>query len=1046
MNLPSLSIKKPVLAGVFSALIVIMGIVGWRYLGIREFPLTEPPVISVVTFYPGASPDVIASKITKPLEESIAEANGVRTISSESREQVSVVSVEFNRDIDLEDALNDVRDKVAKSKNQLPADVDPPIVEKASSPDNLVAFLEVESDTRDIKEVSHLASTVIKDRMQSIPGINRVAIVGEHKYAMRLRFDPVKLASYHLTPEDIRQALLRENIDVPSGRIEGNKNELTVRTLGRLTTSEEFNEMIIKQTGSSVVRLKDVGYAELGEMNERNAIINETGGANIVGVGVAIQIQRDANAIQVVDEFYKRLEQLKKEISSDYRLIVGFDFTKPVRESIKEVEETLFIAFGLVVLIIFLFLRDWRSTIIPVVAIPVSILSAFFIMFVAGFSINVLTLLGLVLAIGLVVDDAIVVLENIYKKVEEGMTPVQAAFKGSKEIYFAVISTTITLAAVFLPIVFMGGISGQLFKEFAIVVSGSVLVSAFIALTLSPMLSAYLLRRKEKPNWLYRKTEPFFISLNNGYAWMLKGFLKHRWIAFVFLLVTGALIYLIGRKLPSELAPVEDRSNMSLIAIAPEGVSFDYMKKNMMEVGKYVNDSTDGLYQTYSMVAISFIPAPAPTNIAIQSIYLKDPKERKTTVQELYNKFGAASGNFRNMLLFPYLPPTIGTRYGGGMPVQFVLQAPSLDSITSVLPAFLNKAWQSKKLLFVDSDLKINKPEITINIDRQKAALMGVSIQEVARALQLSFSGQRYGYFLRNDRQYEVIGQVERKNRNDISDLRSIYVRSSNGQMVSLDNLVTIREGISPAAIYRYDQYTSATISAGLAPGVSLAEGIEEMEVIKKEVLGEHFKTSLAGQARDYRESQGNLNFTLILTLLLIYMILAAQFESLRDPFIIMLTVPMAVTGALLSLYWFDQSLNVFSQIGIITLVGLITKNGILIVEFANHLKDAGLSKLEAATQAAIQRFRPILMTSLAMVFGALPIAFTNNSRQSLGIVIAGGLIFAGILTLFIIPAVYSYLSSSKRKKQVEELETATIQTNLQQHSRILKTPSYENS
>lgn len=1021
MSLPSISIKKPVLAAVFSALIVIAGLVGWRYLGVREFPMTEPPVISVITFYPGASPDVIASKISKPLEESIAEASGVRTISSESREQVSVISIEFNRDVNLEDALNDVRDKVAKSKNQLPADVDPPIVEKATSPDNLVAFLEVESETRDIKEVSHLASTVIKDRMQSISGIQRVAIVGEHKYAMRLRFDPVKLAAYQLTPEDIRNALAKENIDLPSGRIEGKANELSVRTLGRLTTATEFNDMIIKQTGNAVIRLKDIGFAELGELNERNAIINGTNNANTIGVGVAIQIQRGANAIEVVDEFYKRLEQLKKEISSEYKLIVGFDFTRPVRESIKEVEETLFIAFGLVVIIIFLFLRDWRSTIIPVIAIPVSILSAFFIMYVAGFSINVLTLLGLVLAIGLVVDDAIVVLENIYKKVEEGMSPIQAAFAGSKEIYFAVISTTITLAAVFMPIIFMGGISGQLFKEFAIVVSGSVLVSAFVALTLSPMLSAYLLKKKNKPTWLFRVTEPFFIKLNNGYATWLKAFMKRRWLAWVFLAATASLIYFVGKKLPSELAPVEDRSNMSLIAIAPEGVSFEKMKQNMIEVGKYVNDSTDGLYQTYSMVAISFIPAPAPTSFAVQSIYLKEPKERKTSVQELYNKYGMASGNFRNILLFPYLPPTIGTRYGGGMPVQFVLQAPSLDSISAVLPGFLSAARQSNKLMFVDADLKINKPELKINIDRKKAALMGVSIQEVARALQLSFSGQRYGYYLQNDRQYEVIGQVEKINRNDISDLRSIYVRSANGQMISLDNLVDIDEGISPAAIYRYDQYTSATVSAGLAPGVSLADGIAEMERIKKQVLGEHFKSTLAGQSRDYHESQGNINFTLILALLLIYMILAAQFESLRDPLIIMLTVPMAVTGALLSLYWFGQSLNVFSQIGIITLVGLITKNGILIVEFANHLKESGLSKLDAAILAAEQRFRPILMTSLAMIFGALPIAMTSNSRQSLGIVIAGGLIFAGILTLFIIPAVYSYLSSKKIKRPVEE-------------------------
>lgn len=1021
MSITDISIKKPVLAGVFSLLIVILGIIGWRQLGVREFPLTEPPVISVITFYPGASPDVIASKLTRPMEESISEANGVRTISSESREQVSVISVEFNRDIDIDNALNDVRDKVAKSRKQLPADVDPPIVQKSSSPDNLVAFLEVESDTKDIKEVSHLASTIIKDRMQSIPGINNVAIVGEHKYAMRLRFDPAKLAAYKLTPEDIRTALARENIDLPSGRIEGSSNDLSIRTLGRLTKVADFEEMLIKQNGNTVIHLKDIGKAELGEENERTAIINETGGLNRVGIGVAIQIQRGANAIEVVDEFYRRLEQLRKDIPSEYRLIVGFDFTRSVRESIKEVEETLFIAFGLVVLIIFLFLRDWRSTIIPVIAIPVSILSAFFIMYIAGFSINVLTLLGLVLSIGLVVDDAIVVLENIYKKIEEGMSPVQAAFKGSREIYFAVISTTITLAAVFLPIVFMGGISGQLFKEFAIVVSGSVLVSAFVALTLTPMLSSYLLKKKERPNWFYRVTEPFFVRLNNGYNYLLTHFMRVRWLAWVFLMGTSLLIYFVGKKLPSELAPVEDRSNMSLIAVAPEGVSFDYMKKRMIDVGKYVNDSTDGLYQTYSMVAISFIPAPAPVNVAVQSIYLKDSKDRKTSIQQLYNQYGAASGQFRGFLLFPYLPPTIGTRYGGGMPVQFVLQSQNLDTLSAVLPKFLNAARQSKKLMFVDADLKINKPEVKIDIDRQKAALMGVSIEEVARTMQLAFSGQRYGYFLRNDRQYEVIGQLEHKYRNSLDDLANIYVRSVSGQMIPLSNLITTEEAVSPAAIYRYDQFTSATISAATAPGVSLADGIAEMERIKNEVLGNNFKTSLSGQSRDYQESQGNIMFTLILALVFIYLILAAQFESLRDPLIIMLTVPMAVTGAILSLSWFGQSLNVFSQIGIITLVGLITKNGILIVEFANHLKDSGLSKYEAAIQAAGQRFRPILMTSLAMIFGALPIALTVNSRQSLGLVIVGGLIFSGILTLFIIPAVYSYLSSGKRKQAVAE-------------------------
>lgn len=1026
MNLSELSIKKPVLAGVFSVVIVLLGLVGFNKLGVREFPLTEPPVIAVTTIYPGANPDVIASKITKPLEEAISEAGNVRTISSTSREQVSVIQIEFNRDANVEDALNDVRDKVAKSRTQLPADVDPPIVEKASSVDNIVAFLEVESDTKDIREVSHLASTVVKERMQSIPGISKVSVVGEHRYAMRLRFDPVKLASYQLTPEDIRQALQRENLDLPSGRIEGSNNELGVRTLGRLTTTEEFNNMIIRQNGLNVTRLKDVGYAELGEVNERTAIVNNTDNLNRVGIGIAIEIQRGANAIDVVDEFYRRLDQLRKDIPKEYRLIVGVDFTKPVRDSVKEVEETLLIAFGLVVLIIFLFLRDWRSTLIPVIAIPVSILSAFFIMYIAGFSINVLTLLGLVLSIGLVVDDAIVVLENIYEKVERGMTPIQAALKGSKEIYFAVISTTITLAAVFLPIMFMGGISGYLFKEFAIVVSGSVLVSAFVALTLSPMLSAYLLKKGHQPSWLHRVTEPFFEGLNKGYAWLLAGFMRVRWLAWVLLLVMGSLIYTIGKKLPSELAPVEDRSNLSLIAIAPEGVSFDYMMRNMAHLGKYVADSTKGLYQTYSMVSIGF-GAPAPTNFAIQSVYLRQPSERKQTVQQIYQQYADATGKFRGLLVIPFMPPTIGSRYGGGLPLQYVLQTGDLTQLSNALPTFLTEARKSPKLMFVDSDLKINKPELMVEVDRQRAALMGVSLQEIANALQLAFSGKRYGYFIRNERQYEVIGQVERSKRNDISDLKTIFVRTATGQMVSLDNVVTVREGISPAAIYRYDQYTSATVSAALAPGISLEEGIQEMESIKKRVLGQSFKTALAGQSRDFRESSANLLVTFIIALFFIYLILAAQFESLRDPFIIMLTVPMAVTGAVLSLSLFGQSLNVFSQIGIITLIGLITKNGILIVEFANQLKDSGFSKVESAQRAAISRFRPILMTSLAMIFGALPIAMTTNSRQSLGIVIVGGLIFAGLLTLFIIPAVYSYLSTARRPVPASEQEAEVI-------------------
>jgi multidrug efflux pump len=1017
MSLSGISIQRPVLAGVLSVLIILFGIVGYTYLGVREYPITDSPIIVVNTTYPGASPDVIAYQITKPLEEAIGEANGIRTISSVSREAVSSITVEFELNIDLEAAANDVRDKVTKARRLLPADVDPPIVEKSASGEAVI-FMAIESKTKSILEVSNLASTVIKERMQTIPGVKRVGVAGEKKYAMRLRIDPAKLVAYQLTPSDVEQALRKENVDLPAGRIEGDRNELTVRTLGRLVKEEDFDNMIIRQEGNSIIRLKDIGYAELGAENERTEILNSLKNDSPV-VGVFVEPQRGANTIAISDEFYRRLKELRKEIPEDYELTIGKDFTEPIRNSINEVEHTLFIAFGLVILILFIFLRDWRSTIIPVVAIPVSIISAFFIMYVAGFSINILTLLALVLAIGLVVDDAIVVLENIYSKVEQGMPPLQAAFKGSSEIYFAVISTTITLAAVFLPILFLPGITGKLFQEFAIVVAGSVIVSAFVALTLSPMMSAYILKHHEKPNWLQQKTEPFFIGMNNGYERSLNWFLRYRWAGFAALGVAFALIYGIGRSLPSELAPLEDRSQVTLVAIAPEGSSFEYTEKYMKEIAKFAADSTKGLFQTYSLLALTFGP-PAPVNIAFQNSFLKKPEDRANSQAEVFQTYARNAQQFRGVLVFPVQPPTIGNRFGQTQPVQFVLQGTNLAAITEVLPKFMAETYKSNVLRFADSDLKVNKPELVLQINRDKAAELGVSVAEIARTLQLALSGQRYGYFIYNDRQYEVIGQLQRQDRDNPYDLKAIFVRTRTGEMVALDNLVSFKESISPAAIYRYDQAISATISAGLAPGKTIGDGVAEMNRIAKEVLPSSIKTSLTGQSRDFTESSSSLLFAFVFALVLIYLVLAAQFESLVDPFIILLTVPMALTGALISLWAFDQTLNIFSQIGIITLIGLITKNGILIVEFANQQKENGMGTLEAVKVAAAARFRPIVMTSLAMIFGALPIALAHNSRNSLGVVIVGGLLFAGFLTLYIIPAVYSYFSRAHKPTKEE--------------------------
>ncbi len=1011
------SISRPVLAGVMSVLLILFGIVGYTFLGTREYPVTESPTVMVTTVYPGASADIIASQVTKPLEEAIAEANGIRALSSVSREQVSVITVEFNLNADLEAAANDVRDKVSKSRSQLPTDIEPTIVEKMGPPDFLV-FLTVQSDNRSLEDITDFVNINIKERLQSIPGVRLVDSYAGRKRAMRLRMDPVKLASYKLTPGDVQAALQRENVDLPSGRIEGANTEVTLRTQGRLVTEDDFNNMIIHQEAGAIVRFKDIGTAIMSSQNERTAMIVGEGNTARYGVGTGVQPQRGANSLAIVDEFKNRFDEIVKTAPKDYIISLGKDFTVPVRNSLTEVEETLFLAFGLVALIIFIFLRDWRSTLIPLVAIPVSIISAFFIMYLGDFSINVLTLLGLVLAIGLVVDDAIVVLENIYSKIEKGMSPLQAARKGSDEIYFAVISTTITLAAVFLPILFLGGITGQLFKEFAIVVSGSVLISAFVALTLSPMMSAYLLKANASQGWLYRKTEPWFEALNRGYERSLHAFFKFRWLGFVLLILSFSIAWLLAPTLPSELAPLEDRSMVGLAVIAPEGTSYESMEETMKEINKYVSDSIPDLNKnrTYAGIAASIGTLVQPVNGGFQWVFLEEPEDRKSglTQQQIYEKLVAASQKFRNVIIIPIQIPTIGG-FSSSQPLQYVVQAPDLKSLIDVMPPLMGKVYQSSKLSFQDPDFKINRPEIGITIDRQKAAQSGISTQEIGRTLQLALSGRRYGYFIYNDRQYEVIGQLDRKERSAPADLRSLFLKADNGQMVSLDNLVKMTESVSPPAIYRYNQSYSATISATPAAGVSLGEAIAEMDGIAKSVLPPGFSTTLAGQSRDYAESSSSLIFAFIFAIVLIYLVLAAQFESLIDPFIILLTVPMALTGALLSLWLTGHSINVFSEIGIIMLIGLITKNGILIVEFANQRKEEGLSVSEAVLAAASSRFRPILMTTLAMIFGTLPIALSlgtsSGSRTSLGIAVVGGLIFAGILTLYVIPSVYSYFS-----------------------------------
>jgi multidrug efflux pump len=1011
LSLSATSIRRPVLSIVFSLILIIFGVVSFTYLEVREYPSVDPPIVSVTTNYPGANSDVIESQVTEPLEQSLNGIDGIKTLTSESREGSSRIRIEFSLDRDLEEATNDVRDRVSSAQRFLPTDVENPEIRKSDADDTPIIFMFVQSDSKNILQVNDLATNVIKERIQTIPGVSMVRIFGERKYAMRMWLDPSKLAAYRLTPLDVQNALERENVELPSGRIEGDKTELSIRTFGRLKNAEEFNNLIIKQDNGGIVRFKDIGFSELGAENERNAL--KRGG--VPGVGVAVTMQPGANAIEISNEFKKRFEELKREIPPEYRLEIGFDFSDYIRTTITEVEETIFIAFGLVVLIIFLFLRDWRSTLIPILAIPTSIIAGFFIMYFADFSINVLTLVGLILAIGLVVDDAIVVLENIYSKIEQGMGPVEAAFKGSKEIYFAIISTTLALAAVFLPILFLGGLTGKLFKEFGVVIAGCVLVSAFVALTLTPMLSSRLLKLHQKHSWFYKKSEPFFIWLNNLYKNSLGAFIHVRWMGFVIILITAGLILIIGSGLKSELAPIEDRSNLRIQATAPEGTSYEYMSAYIDDLSKMITDSIPEV--STPITNVGSFGSGGTANSGFMNMYLVSPDKRKRTQQQIYNKIAKDVNTITGIRATPSQPPTIGSRFGG-QPVQFVIQAPNFEKLIEVLPEFLDEAKNQPELQFVDANLRINKPEITLEIDRQKAADLGVSFRDIARTLQIAFGSQRFGYFVKDGKQYQVLGQVTRDKRDDPYDIKFLYVRNNRGELVQLDNLVYLNEQATPTTRYRFNRFVSATITSGLSDGFTLGDGIAAMRRVSSQVLPPEFNTALDGQSKDFEESSSSLWFMFIFALLIIYLVLAAQFESFVDPFIILLTVPLAMTGALITLWYFNMTLNIFSQIGIIMLIGLVTKNAILIVEFANQKKDKGLDKITAVKEAAIQRFRPILMTSFSTILGALPIAIGvgAGSRVSLGVAVVGGLIFSTFLTLFVVPAVYTYLSRHKLK------------------------------
>lgn len=1019
MSISTTSIKRPVLAIVMNLLIVLFGIIGYTFLGVREYPSIDPTVVSVRTSYPGANADIIESQITEPLEKSINSIDGIRNISSSSNQGASNITIEFNLDKNIEEAANDVRDKVSQAARTLPKDIDGlPVVSKADANSDPILSMTIQSDKRNTLELSDFAENVIADRIQTIPGVSSVQIQGQRKYAMRIWMDPNKLSAYGLTSQDIVTALDNENVELPSGKITGATTELTVKTLGKLTNESQFNNLILKADSNQVVKLKDVGFAVLGPENEET-ILRESGKPM---VAIAIIPQPGANYLDISKEFYKRFDKLKADIPQDIKLKVALDNTLFIKRSVTEVAETIGLSLVLVILIIYLFFRDWAIAFRPLIDIPVSLIFTFFIMYAFGFSINVLSLLAIVLATGLVVDDGIVVTENIFKKVEEGMSPFEAAIKGSNEIFFAVISISITLAAVFLPVIFLQGFVGRLFREFGVVIGAAVLISAFVSLTLTPMLNAYLMKKGgHKPSRFYNWTEPYFVKLNDAYGSNLNKFLAKRWLSVPIILVCIGLIFLFWKILPKETAPYDDRSAININVSTPEGASFAYTDKFIMKLNQLVIDSVPEKNVNITITSPSFGGSGA-VNSGYVRMGLTDPETRERSQKEIADMLTRVTKKYTEGKTIVNQQPTISVGRRGGLPISYIIQAQNFEKLREKIPLFMDAVAKDPTFTVSDVNLKFNKPEINLTIDRDKAKNLGVSISAIAQTLNLGLSGQRFSYFFMNGKQYQVIGQFDRGDRKDPLDLSSVYVRNDKGELVQLDNLVTAKEESSPPQLYRNNRFIAATVSAGLAPGKSIGEGIEAMDAISKKVLDETFSTDLGGESRDFKESSSNTVFAFGLALLLVYLILSAQFESFKDPVIIILTVPMAVAGAFLSLWLCGQSWNIFSQIGTIMLIGLVTKNGILIVEFANQLKEKGIPIPEAIREAAVSRLRPILMTSLAIAIGALPIALAlgaaAKSRMSMGTVIVGGTLFSLVLTLFVIPAIYSYWAKPYRPNQ----------------------------
>src|SRR5829696_7554993 len=971
MKISDMSIRRPVLASMISLALVLFGVIGYTQLAVREFPDVDAPIVSVTTVLPGANPQVVESAVTDILEEELSTVEGLRTLTSSSGEGVSNITLEFHLERGVEAAAQDTRDKVARIRERLPEDVEEPVVAKQDADAQPFFWLALSGGNYDLLQLSDIGDRLVKSRLQTLPGVGQARIFGERRFSMRVWLSASELSARGLTVQDVQQAIRTRNVEVPAGRIESERREFTVRSLGELKTPEEFGNLVVSNTSGILVKLKDLGRVELGAEDERSTLRFK--GTPAVAIGVIRQSK--ANLISVADKIRGELPRIQASLPPGVKIGTAFDESIFVKRSIQEAEETLGIAAVLVVIIIFVFLRNLRATIIPGLAIPTSIVATFAIMYFLGFSINNFTLLALTLAIGIVVDDAIIVLENAYRHQEElKESPQEAAINGTREIAFAVIATTISLVAVFTPLAFLKGSTGRLFNEFGIAVAGSVVISGFVALTLTPMLCAKILRVPQRHGALYRVLESGFNALASGYSRTLRTAVRFRWgvVAGVVLLTLGAVV--VFRTLKREFVPPEDKGWFFSIIIAPEGSSLAY---------------TDG-YQRQAEAVLS---------------KTKDVESFFSVVN-----IGEGQGGYfaiPGVMAFANNPPA----FGFGNPVQFVMQNPDFDLLVKGNDTLLARARQVKGLINVDSDLRVNKPELTVNFDRDRAEDLGVPVGDVATTLQVLLGGNRTSTFTRNNKQYDVIVQLDPRARATPSDMTGLYIRGRDGELVKLEALATVREGVGPRELNHFDRVRSATLTASLAPNFTLGEALDSLNRIAREVLPKGSSTALAGESRELEESGSALYFAFLLALVVVFMVLASQFESLIHPFTVLLAVPLAVTGALFTLKLAGATLNLYSQIGMILLIGLVTKNSILLVEYINQLKERGLPTAEAALEAGRIRFRPILMTSVSTVMGAVPIAFGfgagSISRRPLGYAIVGGVLFSTLLTLYVVPAVY---------------------------------------